>query len=71
MVTSAHQGTGDHLNYLLRCSHVQIVGSAPGFPHGVVDPIEELGKLALRYGVCLHVDCCLGGFVLPFARHLG
>lgn len=50
---------------------VMIVGSAPGFPHGIIDPIEELGDLALRWGICFHVDLCLGGFVLPFARKLG
>ncbi|XP_060969263.1 sphingosine-1-phosphate lyase [Cannabis sativa] len=50
---------------------VLIVGSAPGFPHGIIDPIEELGELASSYGICLHVDLCLGGFVLPFARRLG
>ncbi|KAG6485736.1 hypothetical protein ZIOFF_054301 [Zingiber officinale] len=46
---------------------IMIVGSAPGFPHGVIDPIEELGELATKYDICLHVDLCLGGFVLPFA----
>ncbi|KAJ6944045.1 sphingosine-1-phosphate lyase-like isoform X1 [Populus alba x Populus x berolinensis] len=50
---------------------VLIVGSAPGFPHGIIDPIEELGELAYSYGICFHVDLCLGGFVLPFARKLG
>ncbi|XP_068655782.1 sphingosine-1-phosphate lyase [Aristolochia californica] len=50
---------------------IMIVGSAPGFPHGIVDPIEELGELASIYGICFHVDLCLGGFVLPFARKLG
>ncbi|KAL8138148.1 hypothetical protein V2J09_004149 [Rumex salicifolius] len=50
---------------------VLIVGSAPGFPHGIIDPIEELAALASSFGVCLHVDLCLGGFVLPFARKLG
>ncbi|XP_031272820.1 sphingosine-1-phosphate lyase isoform X1 [Pistacia vera] len=50
---------------------ILIVGSAPGFPHGIIDPIEELGELASSYGICLHVDLCLGGFVLPFARKLG
>ncbi|OIW07307.1 hypothetical protein TanjilG_11941 [Lupinus angustifolius] len=50
---------------------IMIVGSAPGFPHGIIDPIEELGHLASSYGICLHVDLCLGGFVLPFARELG
>ncbi|KAL6529073.1 Dihydrosphingosine phosphate lyase [Orobanche hederae] len=50
---------------------ILIVGSAPGFPHGILDPIEELGELASTYKICLHVDLCLGGFVLPFARMLG
>ncbi|XP_073139181.1 sphingosine-1-phosphate lyase isoform X1 [Henckelia pumila] len=50
---------------------ILIVGSAPGFPHGIIDPIEELGELASSFGICLHVDLCLGGFVLPFARKIG
>ncbi|XP_004310101.1 PREDICTED: sphingosine-1-phosphate lyase [Fragaria vesca subsp. vesca] len=50
---------------------VLIVGSAPGFPHGIIDPIEELGQLASSFDICLHVDLCLGGFVLPFAQKLG
>ena len=50
---------------------IMIYSSAPSFPHGIVDPIEELSNLALEFGVGLHVDCCLGGFVLPFAKMLG
>ncbi|GAA0164404.1 hypothetical protein LIER_20054 [Lithospermum erythrorhizon] len=50
---------------------ILIVGSSPGYPHGIIDPIEELGELATKYGICFHVDLCLGGFVLPFARKLG
>lgn len=50
---------------------ILVVGSAPGFPHGIIDPIEELGELASSLGICFHVDLCLGGFVLPFARKLG
>ncbi|CAJ1839172.1 unnamed protein product [Sphenostylis stenocarpa] len=50
---------------------ILIVGSAPGFPHGIIDPIEDLGHLASSFGICFHVDLCLGGFVLPFARELG
>ncbi len=48
-----------------------VVGSAPSFPHGVIDPIEELSELARRRGVFFHTDACLGGFVLPWARKLG
>jgi sphinganine-1-phosphate aldolase len=50
---------------------VVLVGSAPGFPHGVIDPIAELAGLAREQGVGLHVDACLGGFLLPWARRLG
>jgi sphinganine-1-phosphate aldolase len=50
---------------------VALVGSAPSFPHGTVDAIPELADLARERGVGLHVDACLGGFVLPFARDLG
>ncbi|BBN18288.1 sphinganine-1-phosphate aldolase [Marchantia polymorpha subsp. ruderalis] len=56
---------------LINKNTIIIVGSAPGFPHGVIDPIEELGALALGRGICFHVDLCLGGFVLPFAKKLG
>lgn len=50
---------------------VALVGSAGSYPHGAVDPIEELGELALSRGINLHVDGCLGGFVLAFAEELG
>ena len=47
------------------------MGSAPGYPHGVIDDIEELSKIALQHGVGLHVDGCLGGFLLPWLQKLG
>lgn len=50
---------------------VMIVGSAVSYAHGVVDPIPELGRLALDRGILLHVDGCIGGFVLPYLRRLG
>lgn len=37
----------------------------------LIPSTQELGKLASSYDICLHVDLCLGGFVLPFARKLG
>lgn len=48
-----------------------IVGSAPNFPHGIIDPIAELGKVAEAAGVWLHVDACVGGYFAPFARMNG
>ena len=48
-----------------------LAGSAPGYTHGVFDPVEALGALALERGLWLHVDACFGGFAAPFARALG
>ena len=50
---------------------IMIVGSAPNFPHGIIDPIAELGEAAERKGVWLHVDACVGGYFAPFARMNG
>lgn len=50
---------------------VAVVASAPGFPHGIIDPVEEVAALAVDRGIGCHVDCCLGGFVLPWAEKLG
>lgn len=50
---------------------VAIIGSACNYGYGTIDPIEELGQLALDRGVGLHVDGCLGGFILPWGRELG
>uniref|UniRef100_A0A8C9X808 sphinganine-1-phosphate aldolase n=1 Tax=Sander lucioperca TaxID=283035 RepID=A0A8C9X808_SANLU len=48
-----------------------LVCSAPQFPHGIMDPIEEVAKLAVRYSVPLHVDACLGGFLIVFMAKAG
>jgi glutamate/tyrosine decarboxylase-like PLP-dependent enzyme len=50
---------------------IALVASAPSYPHGVIDPVAELGELALDRGIGMHVDACLGAFILPFARELG
>lgn len=50
---------------------IVIVGSAPSFPHGAIDPIAELSEIAREHGIGFHTDACLGGFVLPWAEKLG
>ena len=50
---------------------VALVGSACNYGYGTIDPIAEMGALALDRGVGLHVDGCLGGFILPFGEELG
>jgi glutamate/tyrosine decarboxylase-like PLP-dependent enzyme len=48
-----------------------VVGSAPNYPFGTVDPIPELAGLAAERGISFHTDSCLGGFLLPFLERLG
>jgi glutamate/tyrosine decarboxylase-like PLP-dependent enzyme len=50
---------------------LMLVGSAPCFPYGVIDPIGELSDLALARNLWLHVDACVGGYFAPFARMNG
>ncbi len=47
---------------------IMIVGSAPCFPYGLIDPIEALGEVAQRKGLWLHVDACVGGYLAPFVK---
>ena len=46
---------------------LMLVGSAPCFPYGIVDPIEALSEIAVDNGLWLHVDACVGGYFAPFA----
>ena len=50
---------------------IALIGSAPCFPYGTMDPLEELSELARAHEIGFHTDACLGGFVLPFAEKLG
>jgi glutamate/tyrosine decarboxylase-like PLP-dependent enzyme len=50
---------------------VALVGSAANYAHGLIDPIEELSEIALEHDLGLHVDGCLGGFILPWGERLG
>jgi glutamate/tyrosine decarboxylase-like PLP-dependent enzyme len=50
---------------------ILLVGSAPCFPYGLVDPIPALSEIALELGICLHVDACVGGYLNPFAEREG
>jgi glutamate/tyrosine decarboxylase-like PLP-dependent enzyme len=49
---------------------IMIVGSAPSYPQGVIDPIGQIAKMALERNILCHVDACVGGFFLPFMKKL-
>lgn len=56
---------------LVNSNTILLVGSAPNFPHGIIDDISALSKLALRKRLLLHVDCCLGSFLVPMLDRCG
>lgn len=62
-VTAVHQA--------ITANTILIVGSAPAYPHGIIDPIPALAAIAQEKGILCHVDACVGGFMLPFVRKLG
>lgn len=67
---------GQHWFIFLPClitlyPHIQLIGSAINFPDGNQDDIVTLGSLADSHKIGLHVDCCLGSFIMPFLEKAG
>lgn len=56
---------------LINPNTILLVGSAPNYPHGMVDNIPALSRLATTYKIPLHVDCCLGSFLMPCLAKAG
>lgn len=56
---------------LINSNTVLLVGSAPNYPHGIIDDIEALSRLAVRHKIPLHVDACLGSFIVSFLERSG
>ena len=48
---------------------IAVITSAPSFPFGIVDDIVKIGHYCNTQNICVHIDMCLGGFVLPFLPH--
>ncbi|AKU97683.1 Sphingosine-1-phosphate lyase [Labilithrix luteola] len=70
-VTDAFVADMEAARSLVTDNTVLVVGSAPQYPHGVMDPITELAELAASRGILCHVDSCIGGFFLPWLEKLG
>jgi len=52
-------------------STCMLAGSCPQFPHGTIDDIQAIAALGLKKGIPVHVDACLGGFLVPFMEEAG
>lgn len=61
----------DAVRDLIDDQTIGMVGSACNYGYGTIDDISALSDLALETGIALHVDGCLGGFILPFGEQLG
>ncbi len=59
------------LKGMINRNTVMILGSAPEYPHGTIDPIAQMGEIARKRKIPLHVDACVGGFILPFMEMNG
>jgi glutamate/tyrosine decarboxylase-like PLP-dependent enzyme len=70
-LTAGFLADPDAVGEAIDASTVMIVGSAPNFPYGLIDPIEALSDLALKHDLWLHVDACVGGYIAPFVRMNG
>ena len=56
---------------LITPNTIALAVSAPEYPFGMIDPVEDIGALAIKHGIPLHVDACVGGFILPWVERLG
>ncbi|MCH9673817.1 MAG: aspartate aminotransferase family protein [Gammaproteobacteria bacterium] len=70
-VTSALVADPDAMANAITSNTVMVMGSAPCFPFGLIDPIERIAAIAEQHGLWMHVDACVGGYFSPFARMNG
>ncbi len=61
----------DEMRAAITPNTILLVGSSPGYAHGVIDPISEIAALAKEHDLLCHVDCCVGGIHLSIARRMG
>lgn len=69
-VDSSYRALAREIGSAIDADTVLVAGSAPSYPQGVVDPIADIGEVAADADVWMHVDACVGGFLLPFLRDL-
>jgi sphinganine-1-phosphate aldolase len=70
-LTDAWVADVDAMAALIDDQTICLVGSAANYAHGLIDPIEEIAALAQSHGIGMHVDGCLGGWLLPWVEKLG
>jgi len=69
--TMTRQTNESRIRRAINANTIMLVGSAVNFPDGAMDDIPALGALAKKHNIGLHVDCCLGSFIVPFLEKAG
>lgn len=67
-LNDAFEADMEHMKSLVDSNTIAIYGSYGNYPHGIIDPIIEMGALAKKWGIGFHIDACLGGFVAGFLK---
>ena len=49
---------------------IVVIASAPTFNYGIIDDIDSLSDFCFNHHIYLHVDMCLGGFLVPFLYNI-
>ena len=70
-LTDGYLADVEAMRVLIDDQTIALVGSAANYAHGLIDPIEEIAALAAEHGIGMHVDGCLGGWLLPWVERLG
>jgi glutamate/tyrosine decarboxylase-like PLP-dependent enzyme len=70
-VADDYRADPDAMSDAVNDNTVLLVGSAPQYPQGVIDPIEAIAAIATEHGMSCHVDACMGGITLPMLERLG
>ena len=70
-LTDGYVADVDAMAGLIDDQTICLVGTAANYAHGLIDPIEKIAALAQSHGIGMHVDGCLGGWLLPWVERLG
>lgn len=70
-VDDARRAVPEAMEALINENTILLAASAPSYPNGVLDPIESIAEVAEKHKLPLHVDACIGGFMLPWLEKLG
>ncbi|CDO93191.1 unnamed protein product [Kluyveromyces dobzhanskii CBS 2104] len=71
LISETYQANVKQMKRLINRNTILLVGSAPNFPHGIIDDIASIGRLGETHKIPVHVDCCLGSFIVAFMSKAG